>query len=163
MALRDVVEGQTLNASQAGLLLYVKGSDSKAHAVAADAGGNLSLSALPAGTPISAASGNVANASAVATLAGVAGKTTYITGFEATSSGATVGLPVTVTVTGLLSGTLSYTFAFVPGVLLASTPLTIEFPQPLPASATNTAIVVTLPAGGAGNTNATVTAHGFQL
>lgn len=163
MALRDVVEGQSLNSSQAGLLLYVKGSDAKAHAVAADVGGNLSLSALPAGTPISASSGNVANAAAVATLAAAAGKTTYITGFEATAAGATLGLPVIVTVAGLLGGTLSYTFAFVAGALLASTPLIVPYPQPLPASAANTAIVVTLPAGGAGATNATVTAHGFQL
>jgi hypothetical protein len=161
--IRDVVEGQSLNSSQAGTLLFVKGSDSKAHAVSADTGGNLSLSSLPAGTPVSASSGNVANGAAVATLAGVAGKTTYITGFEVTASGATLGLPVTVTVAGLLGGTLSYTFAFIAGALLASTPLIVQYPQPLPASAANTAIVVTLPAGGTGATNATANAHGFQL
>jgi hypothetical protein len=33
----------------------------------------------------------------------------------------------------------------------------------LPAAALNTPIVVTLPAGGAGNTNAAVNAHGYQI
>lgn len=114
-------------------------------------------------TPITAASGNVANASAAATLAAAASKTTYITGFEISSSGATAGAVVTITVTGTVTGTLSYTYAAPTGVLLMGTPLFVEFPFPIPASAVNTAIVVTLPALGTGNTNATAVAHGFQL
>jgi hypothetical protein len=69
-------------------------------------------------------------------------------------------LPVTVTVTGL-DNTLSYTYSAAAGVLVANQPLVVSFPQPLPASAVNTAIVVTCPALGSGNTNNTVTAHGF--
>lgn len=123
-----------------------------------------SITAYPAGaTPITAASGNVANAAGVATLSAVAGKTTYITGFTCTGSGATAGLPVNVTVVGTISGTLTYTAVAAVGALVANTPLNIQYPVAIPASATNTTIVVTLPALGAGNTNASVVAHGYQL
>lgn len=70
---------------------------------------------------------------------------------------------VTVTVVGTISGTLSYTTAAVAGVLLPNTPLIVEFSVAIPGSAINTAIVVTCPALGAGNTNSTVVAHGYQL
>jgi hypothetical protein len=46
---------------------------------------------------------------------------------------------------------------------LQNATLSIAFPRCIPASATNTAIVVTLPALGAGNTNATVIAWGYRL
>lgn len=121
-------------------------------------------SPYPSGaTAINAASGNVANANAVATLAAVAGKTTYITGFEVTGAGATAGLPVIVTVVGTITTTLSFIAVAAVGALVANTPVIVEFPVPIPASATNTTIVVTLPALGLGNTHAAVVAHGFQL
>jgi hypothetical protein len=112
-------------------------------------------------TPIIGKSGNVANASAAATLTGTATTTVYLAGFEVSGSGSTVGLPVTVTVAGLLGGTIQYTYSFQAGALIANTPLIVEFNPPLPASAVNTPIVVTCPAGGTGATNNTVTAHGF--
>jgi hypothetical protein len=115
------------------------------------------------GTPVTATSANQANAQAVATLAAAVGKTTFITGFQVTASGATAGLPVTVTVAGVITGTMNYTFTFPAGVLVPATPLVVAFPTPVPGSAVNTAIVVTLPASGAGGTNATVAAQGFQL
>mgnify|MGYP001582767201 CR=1 FL=1 len=122
------------------------------------------IMAYPSGaTAITAASGNVANATAAATLAAVAGKTTYITGFEVTGSGATLGSIVTVTVTGTITTTLSYTVAAIAGALLINTPLIVAFPVAIPASAANTTIVVSMPALGAGNTNATVVAHGYQV
>lgn len=122
------------------------------------------ISPYPYGaTPITAASGNVANASAVATLAASATKTTYITGFTISSSGATVGSVVSVTVVGTVSTTLTYTYAAPAGVLTMGTPLVVPFPVAIPGSAVNTAVVVTLPALGGGNTNATVVAHGYQL
>lgn len=118
----------------------------------------------PAGaTPITASSGNVAAGAAVATLAGTSGKTTYITGFEITSSGSTVGLVVGPTVVGTISGTMTYVYAAIAGALLINTPLIVSFSVPIPASTTNTAIVVTLPSLGLGNTNACVVAHGYQL
>lgn len=113
-------------------------------------------------TPLVAASGNQAATDAVATLAKEAAKTVYITGFEITASGATTAVPVTVTVVGVLGGTLSYTFTAVAGVLLACQPLIVEFPVPIPASGTNVDIVVTLPSLGTGNTHASVVAHGYK-
>ncbi len=114
------------------------------------------------GIVVTATSGNVANASAAAALPAVPGRTNYITGFEVTGTGATVGLPVTVTVTGITTP-ISYTYAATAGVLVENTPLLVEFPQPLPASAVNTAITVTCPALGGGNTNNTVNVHGFVV
>lgn len=112
-------------------------------------------------TPVNAGSGNVANANAVGTMPAVAAKTNYITGFEVTGLGATAALGVNVTVAGLLGGSLIYNYAAKAGVLLANDPLYVKFPQPIPASAVNTAITVTCPALGAGNTNNSVNVHGF--
>lgn len=117
----------------------------------------------PGAVALIAGSDRVANASAVATLTGSATTRVYLTGFEITGSGATAGLPVTVTVAGLLGGTRSYTYTFAVGVLVANQPLIVQFAAPLPASAVNTAIVVTCPASGAGGTNNTVVAHGFHV
>lgn len=113
-------------------------------------------------TPQNISSGSKANTIVSAVLPAVAGKTTYITGFEVTGSGATAGLPVTVTVSGG-TWTLSYTYTFATGVLVSNQPLVVFFPTPIPASAANTAITVSCPASGAGGTNNTVNAHGFTL
>lgn len=115
------------------------------------------------GTPETAASGNKAAASATATLAAATGKTTYITGFQISAGGATSAVCVSPTVTGVITGTMTFTFCAPAGVTTAATPLIVTFPQPVPASATNTTIVVTLPSLGTGNTNATVSAQGFQF
>jgi hypothetical protein len=112
---------------------------------------------------ITASSGNVAAATATATLTAVSGKTTYITGFAVTGSGATVGLPVTVTITGTITGTLHYTYAGVAGALLENTPLIVNFPTPIPASGTGVNIVVSCPTLGTGNTNNTAVAYGYNL
>lgn len=114
-------------------------------------------------TAITAASGNVAAAAAVATLPGVANKTTYITGFTITGGGATAAALVLATLVGCVSGTLTFVYGAVAGAALASQALVVSFDTPIPASAVNTAIVLTLPSLGAGNTNAAVTARGFQL
>jgi hypothetical protein len=125
-------------------------------------GSDIALGYPSSSTPLAAGSGNVANASAVATLTGSATTTVYCTGFEVTGAGATAGLPVIVTVAGLLGGTRSYIYVFEAGVLVGNKPLAVQYAPPLPASAVNTAIVVTCPAGGAGNTNNAVVAHGFH-
>lgn len=117
---------------------------------------------VPDGDTLSAHSGNVANASAAATLANAAGKTTFLTGFVVTAGGATAGAIVNGTVTGLAGGTMTFSFAFPTGATVGATPMVVTLPRPAPASAANTAIVVTLPAGGAGNTNAAVSAFGFR-
>lgn len=140
---------------------------------AAPAGQNSTLSYLgeagtasdyPIGaTPLHKSSGNVAAATAAATLTSATGKTVYLLGFEVTGSGATSGLPVSVTVTGALGGTLTYTYTAVAGVLLGNQPLIVAFSEPVPASATGVDIVVSCPTLGSGNTNNTMNVHGYLL
>jgi hypothetical protein len=161
----DVVKysiGGTLDETAVGVVIMTPGSDA--------AQGSTDNPTVVASTPypsgavaLSAGSAVVANASAAATLTGTATTTVYISGFEITGAGATVGLPVTVTVAGLLGGTRSFIYSFAAGALVANTPLIVRFNPPLPASAVNTAIVVTCPAGGAGNTANTANAQGFYL
>lgn len=114
-------------------------------------------------TPSAHSSGNVAAATATATLPAVSAKTTYISGFTVTGAGATAGSVILVTVTGLAAGTLTYVLVIPTGVTTEVRPLNVVFPTPLPGSAVNTAIVVSAPSFGAGNTNAAVTAHGFNV
>lgn len=133
-----------------------------------DAQGNLRTVGGGVGTPtgatyVSAGSGNIANNAAVATLPAVASKTNYLSGFQITGAGATAGAVVSVTVTGLLGGTRTYTYTFATGAAVGNTPLIVYFDPPIPASAINTAIVVSCPASGAGGTNNTCNAQGFVL
>lgn len=95
------------------------------------------------------------------TLAAVANKTQYITGFAVTGAGATAASVINVTVTGTISGTLNFNLVVPAGATTSINPLIVQFSQPIPASAVNTAIVVNVPSFGVGNTNAAVVAHGF--
>lgn len=118
----------------------------------------------PAGaTPVTSSSGNVANAPAAATLPAAANKTTYISGFVVTGTGVTLALNVAVALTGITGGTATFIYTFITGAILANTPLVIPFAVPIPASAPNTAISVTCPAGGLGAANNAVMAYGYQL
>lgn len=133
-----------------------------------DASKNLVTSAFPNPLPsgavaLAGSSGNIANNTASATLSSATGKTAYITGFIVSDSGATVGLPVSVTVTGLLGGTLTFTYTAIAGALLSNQPLSVSFPYPIPASATAQDITVSCPALGVGSTNNTVVAYGFRM
>jgi hypothetical protein len=112
--------------------------------------------------PLNASSGNVANATATATLTAPAGKTAFIKGFVVSGAGATVGLPVSVTITNVLGGTQTYTYSAAVGALISNTPLTINFPYAIPATGIATNIVVSCPALGAGATNNTVVAFGYS-
>lgn len=111
---------------------------------------------------IAASSGNVAAAVATATLAAAANQTTYITGFTVTGAGATAGSVVLVTVTGCVGGTMTFVLAVPAGAGVGITPLVVDFPHPVPATGPNTAIVVSAPSFGAGNTNAAVVATGMR-
>lgn len=111
-------------------------------------------------TPVTATASG-ANANTTATIPGVAGKFTYITGFQVTSNGATASTSVTVAVTGTVTGTMNY--VYVTGTLNAAGDgqLIVTFPTPVPSSAVNTAIAVGVPALGAGNTVTQVSMQGF--
>src|SRR6266567_4522675 len=115
------------------------------------------------GVDITASSGNVAAATATATLAAATGKVTYICGFAITSAGSTAAAVVSPTVANVITGTLTFTYTTVAGVTLANAPLIVPFTtRCIPANAPNTAIVVSVPSLGAGNTNTTVSAWGYQ-
>lgn len=114
-------------------------------------------------TPVTAGSGNVANASAVATISAVAGKTAYVTGFDIVGGGATAAALVAPTLAGVIGGTKTYVQAVVAGATLANPILSLRFTPAIPASAANTAIVLTCPALGAGSTNNTANIYGFYL
>lgn len=108
-------------------------------------------------TPLTASSTGTTGAT-TATLAGASSKTTYICGFTITSD-ATAALAGTATVTGTISGTLSF-IQNVGGATAAGI-LTQTFSPCIPASATNTAIAVNSVAAGTGG-NTAVTTWGLQ-
>lgn len=114
------------------------------------------------GVEITASSGNVAAATATATLAAATGKVTYICGLSITSAGSTGAAVVNPTVANLITGTMTFTYTSVAGATLANVPLVVPFTPCMPASAPNTTIVVSMPTLGAGNTNTTVSAWGYQ-
>lgn len=103
--------------------------------------------------------GTGTTAAVTATLAGAVGKTTFICGFTITS-GATAATNGAATITGL-TGASTFTYNQAVGTATAPVKTTDTFNPCLPASATNTAIVVTSAAAGtAGVTD--VNAWGFQ-
>lgn len=111
---------------------------------------------------VSNSSGNVAAASAVATIAAVPGKINYCSGIDFTSAGATGAATVVATLTGLAGGTRSYIVVAVAGAGLANQPLIVAFNPPLAASGPNTAITFTVGSLGAGNLNAVANIQGFR-
>jgi hypothetical protein len=116
-------------------------------------------SQYPSGAVPLTATATGTTAATVATLSGTAGKTTYICGFTI-SADATTALAAAATVTGTISGSLNYIQNV--GAATAAGVLTQTFNPCIPASATNTAIVITSAAAGlAGNTS--VNGWGYQL
>lgn len=105
--------------------------------------------------------GTGAASTATATLTSGPGRTAFITGFVVYGLGATAGQASAVTVTGIQGGTQTYQFNVPTGATVAATPMQINFPMPLPASAVNTNIVVSVASFGAGNTTSGVTAYGY--
>ena len=114
-------------------------------------------------TPFAVSSGLKANAQAQVIIPPVVGKTFYLTGFEVTGSGATAGLPVTVTVQDLLGGTLLYSYCAAVGALVSNQPLIVQYNQPLPARLPNQSVTITCPALGTANTQNMIAAHGYYL
>jgi hypothetical protein len=131
-----------------------------------DAAGNLKVvqaeSPVVTTTPLVSSSGHVAAGNATATLVAAAGKTTYISGLSLTGGGATAASVVEATVTGLAGGNMTLVMPVPAGVANLTTPVSLTFDPPLPASAPDVAIVVNMPSLGSGNTNAAANAWGFQ-
>lgn len=109
---------------------------------------------------IAASSGDVAAAVATATLTSSATKTAYLQGFDINGTGATSGVGIPCTVTGVIGGTLTFDFAVIAGATLNNA-ASFRFPAPIPASAVNTNLVVSCPSFGTGNLHASINAYGF--
>ena len=120
----------------------------------------------PSGATPVTASATGSTGAITATLPAIAGKTTYICGFQFVGTNATAANTATnVTITGTISGTMNFGYpTLAAGAAVANTPPVGEaFTPCIQASAVNTAIVVNGPALGAGATLATAAAWGYQL
>lgn len=116
----------------------------------------MAVAQISAGTTITGNSTGTTGA-VVGTLAGVAGKTTYICGFSVSAIGgtATVG-PITI------ANTVTASLVFYIASTATGNTLTQSFTPCIPASAANTAITTTTTADGTA-TAVTVNSWGFQL
>src|SRR5262249_27635491 len=113
--------------------------------------------------PVTASSGDQANANADATLSGTSGKTTYIAGFICSSTRATSTSVVSITVSLDAGSTAHITIPMqnVAGATTQNPTFQQVFNPPLAATATNTAIRVRLPALGTGALHAACNAWGY--
>lgn len=107
-----------------------------------------------------AASGTVgAGITVGVSLAAAAGKTTYITGFEVTTSNPVAAVSGQVSVFGMLGGTFNYTLT---ESVTAGAQMFIEYATPIPAAAINSSINVSVAAITGGGIVSLV-AHGCQI
>ena len=107
------------------------------------------------------AGATVAAAAQTATLPAAAERRTYIAGFALTGAGATGASVIDVVTTGLAAD-LKFKVVVPAGATTSITPLIVWFPEPIPASADNTAITVQVPSFGAGNAHAALSVVGYR-
>jgi hypothetical protein len=96
-----------------------------------------------------------------AALPAVSAKVNYLAGFSISGRGATAAIGVEATITGLAIGTMRVWVPVPAGATLAIAPIFVTFPNPIPASAANTAITLAVPSFGTGNTDAECAIWGF--
>ncbi|MGH3571174.1 MAG: hypothetical protein ACRDUW_04995 [Pseudonocardiaceae bacterium] len=99
-----------------------------------------------------------ANAAAVATLAAKALLKTFLTQVVVTVGAAAAATDPAVTIAGVTGGTIT---VLLEGGTNSGESIVIQFNPPLPSSAVNTAIVVTVPASGAAGPAISALAVGF--
>lgn len=112
--------------------------------------------------PVLATSGTVAAAAATATMPATSGWKNYVQGVRCSGGGATAASIVTLTLSGTFNNIVQ-TVAVPAGVTAAIVPVEFNFVPALPASDSNTAIVVSMPSLGAGNTVASCHIWGFRI
>lgn len=108
------------------------------------------------------ANGNGAASAINISLPADATRTTFIQGVWIRGLGSTAGGPATFTITGLAGGTMTFALEVPAGATIEMNPVLILFPEPLPGSAINTAVGLTVNSFGAGNTDVRATIWGFQ-
>jgi hypothetical protein len=113
------------------------------------------------GTPVYATATTTTGQALSVTLPAVAGKTTYLNGFyAAVDIAAAVKIFVNVSLDGGTTTHMSFLLASSTSVPGITDP---PFPDPIPAKAPNTAIVVTFSATFGATGTGTLTAYGYQL
>ena len=110
----------------------------------------------------SASSGNIAANTCSCSFAADPGIMNFLSGFNLTGAGASSATVVSLTVTGLLGGTMTYTVGVPSGANVSIQPLIVQFPEAIMATAANTAITVSVPTFGTGNTNVAVSMYGYR-
>jgi hypothetical protein len=116
-------------------------------------------------TPVANAGTVASNTSMTVSLAAASGKLNYIEGFDLTGGDCTVATTKLITITGT-ANQLNYLYFQQPTsstVAFQPPGLSVRFPEPIPASASNTAITVTVPALGAGSDSIALTVFGVQM
>ncbi len=116
-------------------------------------------------SPINASATSGGAAQVAPALPATAGKTNFIEGFDVTGGGATAASIIEISITGAAGGTMYFEMNILAGATgpcNAQGGLFIRFPEPIPATGANTAITVTVPSFGAGNTKSACTVYGFQ-
>lgn len=105
-----------------------------------------------------------ANAAQAPQVGGGAGTLAFVQSISLTGLGATAAGQVTAVLSGLLGGSISYPITVPAGATVPITPIFDTFGTPgLQASAAATAIVLTLPAFGAGNTLEEAALNGYTV
>jgi hypothetical protein len=113
-------------------------------------------------SPVFSSSNNVTTSATMAcTLSSSGDAIWYVSGFEIAFGGATAGSIVAATLAGVLGGTITYPIA-VPGSATSGGILAIEFNPALAGVDLTTAITLSVPAFGAGNTRAGASLHGYK-
>jgi hypothetical protein len=113
------------------------------------------------GTGVNVNSTGAASSTTI-TIPALPGQLAYLSSFEIYCGGATAGAILACTITGLAGGTKTIPIAAPAGVTLAAPYTWVAYDNAIPASAVNTAIVLTIPAA-AGRTNCAGTLQGFYL
>jgi len=109
--------------------------------------------------------GVVANTTMNAVMPAVPGYLNVLRGFKITGTGATAASAIDVTTTGCGTAGPNLRLA-VPAGVNTNAPNTAwspDWPNGIPASAANTAITVSVPAFGAGNTGAAISLYGYRI
>lgn len=156
--LNGQLNGLDLVVNAAGVPGLKRGYGAEAISGATDVGHHQGVAVIPA--PAGGIN-HQANATASSAIAAVAAKMGYLAGFSITGGGATAAALKKATITGLSIGTMTIDIAVPAGATGAIAPIFVTFPNPIPASAVNTAITLSVPAFGAGNTDVDVAIWGY--
>lgn len=95
------------------------------------------------------------------TVAALAGKSIYVTGFEITGTGATGASNIVITLAFGGTTVANYNMEIVAGATTNQPVLFVEFTQPIVSPTVGTNCVLTVPSFGAGNTQASAVIHGY--